>query len=227
MIQAIEASSPRRVASASASPTCLAWFCCSAGSRPARIAINTRLSTPSTISRAVSVRRLAQSPGSVSQSIPIPPFAAPLQITGRSLRAFRARLGSSELPAGLGGGAGEFRAQFRLGNGDAFLFEVGLHLFDDIGIARCLEVSRDDRLGIDLCLLGRHAQPRCRPQTEQSVAARGDPEHHFLVALELGFERLLAFREALHKLLVSVYRLAWAASIRGVGRRAAAASQTG
>jgi hypothetical protein len=48
MIQAIEASSASRVSSASASPICLARFCRSAGSLPARIAIKTGLSIPST-----------------------------------------------------------------------------------------------------------------------------------------------------------------------------------
>ena len=70
MIQTIEASKARRVISASASPTCRARFWRSGGNRPATIAINTRLSMPSTISRAVSVTRLAQICGSVSQSIP-------------------------------------------------------------------------------------------------------------------------------------------------------------
>src|SRR6516162_9652265 len=70
MIQTIEASNARRVISASASPTCRARFWRSGGNRPATIAINTRLSMPSTISRAVSVTRLAQICGSVSQSIP-------------------------------------------------------------------------------------------------------------------------------------------------------------
>src|SRR6266481_4803995 len=68
MIQTIEASSARRVISANASPTCRARFWRSGGSRPARIAMNTRLSIPRTISSAVSVRRLAQICGSLSQS---------------------------------------------------------------------------------------------------------------------------------------------------------------
>ena len=168
MIQAIEASSPRREVSASANPICLARSCCSAGSRPARIAINTRLSIPSTISSAVSVKRLAQRPGSVSQSIPTPPFVSLSQITGESPRAFPARLGSSQLPAGFDSGVREFRAQFRLRNGDAVFLEVGLYLLDDIGVARCFEVSGDHGLGRSLrpC---RQADPAARPPTTQTT----------------------------------------------------------
>src|SRR6516164_2812487 len=73
MIQTIEASNARRVISASASPTCRARFWRSGGNRPATIAINTRLSMPSTISRAVKVTRLAQICGSVSQPMPALP----------------------------------------------------------------------------------------------------------------------------------------------------------
>jgi hypothetical protein len=93
------------------------------------------------------------------------------------------------LPTGVGSGALYLCAQLRLSSSDAFLLEVGQHLVDDIVIARSLEVRRDDGFGIGLCLLtGRKAQPRGRPQPEQPVAARRDPEPQFLVALELGFE---------------------------------------
>ena len=89
------------------------------------------------------------------------------------------------LPAGVGSGALYLCAQLRLSSSDAFPFEVGQHLVDDIVIARSLEVRRDDGFGIGLCLLtGRKAQPRGRPQPEQPVAARGDPEPQFLIALE-------------------------------------------
>ena len=69
MIQAIEASSASRVSSASANPMSRARACCAAGNRPARMAMNTRLSMPSTISSPVSVSRLAQICGSLSQSM--------------------------------------------------------------------------------------------------------------------------------------------------------------
>ena len=73
MIQTIEASNARRVIRASASPTCRALFWRSGGNRPATIAINTRLSIPSTISRAVSVTKLAQICGSLNHSMPHTP----------------------------------------------------------------------------------------------------------------------------------------------------------
>ncbi len=59
MIQTIEASSARRVISARPNPTRRAWDCRGSGSRPDRIAMNTVLSIPSTISIAVRVKRLA------------------------------------------------------------------------------------------------------------------------------------------------------------------------
>ena len=104
---------------------------------------------------------------------------------------------------GFGGGVVELRTEFRLGNGDAPVVEVGPHLIDDVRIARCFEVCFYDGLAITLCLLAaRQAQPRGRSQPEQPIASGGDPEPQFLIALELGFERFFAFGEALHRSLL-------------------------
>ena len=88
MIQVIEASNASRVISASDSPTCRARFWRSGGNRPATIAMNTKLSIPSTISSAVSVTRLAQTCGSVSQSIPTAPRHSPPARFNRQVTAF-------------------------------------------------------------------------------------------------------------------------------------------
>src|SRR5437868_13388164 len=183
IIQAIEASNARRVSNASARPICLARFCCSAGNLPARIAIKSRLSIPSTISRPVSVKRLAQISGSIIQSIATLTLGCPPQ--DRPQFAALAS-GLSYLPMGFGGGVVELRTEFRLGNGDAPVVEVGPHLIDDVRIARCFEVCFYDGLGITLCLLAaRQAQSRGRPQPEQPIASGGDPEPPLLIALEL------------------------------------------
>src|SRR5438132_8552509 len=58
-----------RITSAEASPTLRPRFCCRAGNFPARIEINTMLSTPRTISKATSVAKAIHACGSRIQSI--------------------------------------------------------------------------------------------------------------------------------------------------------------
>jgi len=95
------------------------------------------------------------------------------------------------LSARFGGGTFELGAQRPIGNGDTFLLEIGPHLVDDIVISWSFEVCRDDGFGIGLCLLaGRQGQSRGRPQPEQPIAARRDPEAQFLVALETRLRNL-------------------------------------
>ena len=66
--QPMASSSRMRMPMAANRPTCRARACCSTGSLPARIEMNTMLSMPSTISRVVSVIRAIQASGSVSSS---------------------------------------------------------------------------------------------------------------------------------------------------------------
>ena len=61
----------RQLYNASPNPIRRARFWRLAGNRPANIVMNTRLSMPSTISSAVSVKRLAQICGSFSQPISV------------------------------------------------------------------------------------------------------------------------------------------------------------
>ena len=69
MIQASEASRAIRVPIASSRPSRRARLRCAAGRRPTRIEMKMMLSTPSTISSAVSVARAIQAFGSAIQSI--------------------------------------------------------------------------------------------------------------------------------------------------------------
>ena len=55
-------------------PTRRAPFCWRAGSFPARIEMKMMLSIPSTISRAVNVRKPIQTPGCVIHSMPVSVF---------------------------------------------------------------------------------------------------------------------------------------------------------
>ena len=68
-IQEMTDSSPRRITSASDRPISRALSRCFGGSLSARMAINTRLSIPSTISRTISVNRPAQIEGSINNSM--------------------------------------------------------------------------------------------------------------------------------------------------------------
>ncbi len=68
-IQEMTDSSPRRITSASDRPIRRALSRCFGGSLSARMAINTRLSIPSTISRTISVNRPAQIEGSINNSM--------------------------------------------------------------------------------------------------------------------------------------------------------------
>jgi hypothetical protein len=71
-IQEMTDSSPRRITSASDRPIRRALSRCFGGSLSARMAINTRLSIPSTISRTISVNRPAQIEGSIKNSMTTP-----------------------------------------------------------------------------------------------------------------------------------------------------------
>src|SRR5690606_32214109 len=62
--QAIEASKIKRISRASIKPTIRAVLRCSGGSFSAKIAIKTRLSIPSTISRTINVSKPTQAEGS-------------------------------------------------------------------------------------------------------------------------------------------------------------------
>ena len=82
-IQVMPPSSASRVPRATASPNLRASAWRSTFTRPTRTAMNTRLSIPSTISSAVSVRRPAQICGSLSQSISA---SGPDQVVSRAGR---------------------------------------------------------------------------------------------------------------------------------------------
>src|SRR4051794_35601782 len=144
MIQAIDASSARRVSTASAKPSRRAEFRRFSGSRPTRIAMKTRLSIPSTISSAVSVTRLAQIFGSASHSIQ--------------------RSALAKLALCLVGGAGQFDAQLRLGHLDPLGREIAPDLFDNVAVAGLFEIRIDDGSRISLGLVsGADAEPAGRP----------------------------------------------------------------
>jgi len=127
-------------------------------------------------------------------------------VLGRQRDALRTLLIASggmllfgQLPARFLRRAGQFDSQLRLGEGDAFGGEIALYLFDDVAVARPLEIRVDDGPGIGVRRLAcGQAQFLGGPQPEQLVASSGDPERQFLIALELGFEAFLAIPEAVH-----------------------------
>src|SRR3954449_11098509 len=205
MIQAIEASKASRLSTASARPSRRAESRRSSGNRPTRIAMKTRLSIPSTISSAVSVTRLAQIFGSASHSIRLASDRcqrkeAVKRLRGRKNGASAGRRSAlAKLALRLVGGASQLDAQLRLGHLDPLGREIAPDLFDDVAVAGLFEIRIDDgsRIGLGL-VAGGDAESARRPQSEQPVAARGDPELQLLAALELGLEPFLPVFETLH-----------------------------